>query len=82
MVVWSACGTNGDGSGCGVFGQLVSPSQTLTGGPISLATTTTGDQTNPSVAPITGGFVAGWADASAAEPDHAGSAARARIIYP
>ncbi len=82
MVVWSACADNGDGNGCGVFGQLVGADQTLTGGPISLATTTTSDQTNPSVVALSPGiWVAGWDDASATAPDISGLAARARIIY-
>jgi hypothetical protein len=83
MVVWSACAENGDGNGCGVFGQIVGADDTLTGGVISLATTTLGDQTDPSVVALPGGvWVAGWADASATAPDTSGLAARARIIYP
>jgi hypothetical protein len=81
LAVWHACGTNGDGDGCGVFGQVVSPTGMLVGTPFNLATTTKADQRDPSVTALSDKFVAGWADNSGTFPDVVGFAVRARILY-
>jgi len=82
MAVWHTCGTLGDGSGCGVFGRILSSAGTPVTDVFNLATSTTGDQASPSVVGLADAFVASWSDASMGEPDHAGLAVRARIIYP
>ncbi|HEY4238437.1 MAG TPA: hypothetical protein VGM88_01435 [Kofleriaceae bacterium] len=84
LTVWSTCGTFADGDGCAVLGHFVAADGTVADGDdVVLPTTTKGDQTKPSVAALPGGaYVAIWSDASAAAPDIAGLAARARIIYP
>jgi hypothetical protein len=81
LVVWHACGPNGDGDGCGVFGQVVSPSGGLVGMPFNLATTTKADQIDPSATALSDKFVVGWADNSGTFPDIVGFAVRARILY-
>lgn len=82
LVVWHACGDRGDGNGCGVFGRLFRP--TGEGGPeLSIPSTTINDQIRPSAAALPGGaYAVAWTDRSGAAPDTAGSAVRARIIYP
>jgi hypothetical protein len=82
LVVWSACADNGDGNGCGAFGRLVRPTGVPVGDAFVLATTTLADQTNPSAAPLADSFAVAWNDTSGQAPDHAGSAVRARVIYP
>lgn len=83
MVTWHACDAFGDGSGCGVWARAFSSDGTPRGDEQLVPTTTTGDQTGPSVAPLgDGAFVVVWRDASGAAPDTSGTAARARIIYP
>ena len=82
MVTWHSCLTNGDGSGCGVWGRAFRENGTPVGDEFIVPTTTTGDQSNPSVAPLTDAFVVVWKDDSAQAPDVAGSAIRGRIIYP
>jgi len=83
MVTWHSCLTNGDGSGCGVWGRAFRENGTPIADEFIIPTTTTGDQSNPSVAPLgTEAFVAVWKDDSAQAPDVAGSAIRGRIIYP
>jgi hypothetical protein len=85
FVAWSSCLNNGDDSGCGVFGRLMSPAGATIGGELSLATTTQGDQTGPSVVALPGtplAFATAWTDRSQLAPDTAGAAVRARIIYP
>ena len=82
LVVWHACGEHGDGSGCGVFGRVIDASATAPGDELVLATTTEGDQTNPSAAALPDGFAVTWQDASGAPPDRSGTAVRARVIYP
>lgn len=83
MVTWHSCLTNGDGSGCGVWGRAFRENGTPVGDEFIVPTTTSGDQTNPSVAPLgTDAFVLVWKDDSAQAPDVAGSAIRGRIIYP
>lgn len=82
MVVWHACLAAGDGSGCGVFGRAFAPDGTPLGEEFSVATTTAGDQTGPSVTALPdGAFAAVWKDASTAAPDVSGSAVRARVLY-
>lgn len=84
FVVWHACMTNGDDSGCGVFGKLVSPAGAL-GPEIPLNTTTREDQTGPSAVALPGtppSFVTAWTDRSMQAPDTAGASVRARIVYP
>lgn len=85
LVVWHSCETNGDDSGCGVFGHLISPTGAPTGADINLATTTKDDQIRPSAIALPGTpatFAAAWTDKSQIAPDTAGAAVRARIIYP
>ena len=83
MVVWHACRENGDGNGCGVFGRALRADGTPAGDELVIATTTNGDQTNPSVAALPGdAFAVVWKDDSGAAPDISGSAVRARIVYP
>jgi len=81
VVVWHACSANGDGDGCGVFGQVVSPTGALVGTPFNLATTTKADQRNPSVVALSDKFVAAWSDNSMTFPDIVGFGVRARILY-
>jgi hypothetical protein len=82
MVTWHSCLTNGDGSGCGVWGRAFRENGTPVGEEFLIPTTTTGDQSSPSVAPLADAFVVVWKDDSAQAPDVAGSAIRGRIIYP
>jgi hypothetical protein len=82
MVVWHSCLTNGDGSGCGVFGRAFRENGTPVGDEFVIPTTTTGDQTDPSVAALDDSFAVVWKDDSGQAPDVAGSAVRGRIIYP
>jgi len=81
MIVWHACGENGDGNGCGVFGQIVSPTGELAGTPFAVPTTTLLDQVSPSVTALSDSFVTAWSDSSGTAPDTSGQAVRARIIY-
>lgn len=84
FVVWHACMMNGDDSGCGVFGKLVSSAGAL-GPEIQLDTTTREDQTGPSAVALPGtpaSFVTAWTDRSMQAPDTAGASVRARIVYP
>jgi hypothetical protein len=81
LVAWHTCGEVTDDSGCGVFGRLVSSTGTPIGEDFNLATTTDLEQTSPSVAGLPGAFAAVWSDASKQEPDIAGTAVRARVIY-
>lgn len=82
MVVWHSCLTNGDGSGCGVWGRAFRENGTPVGDEFGIPTTTTGDQSNPSVAPLDDAFAVVWKDDSGTAPDIAGAAIRGRIIYP
>lgn len=81
LLTWHACQTNGDGNGCGVFGQIISPTGDLVGVPFVVPTTTMLDQIDPSVAALDDSFVVAWTDSSGQAPDTAGQAVRARIIY-
>ena len=85
FVVWHACLTNGDDSGCGVYGHLVSAAGTPIGTDINLATTTKDDQIRPSAVALPGSpvsFATAWTDKSALAPDTAGASVRARVVYP
>ena len=87
LVVWHTCGGLGDDSMCGVFGRLmrhdpVSDRFAAVGDRFVIPTTTAGDQRLPSVVGLPDSYVAVWSDASAANPDKAGLAVRARIVYP
>lgn len=83
LVVWHSCLENGDGNGCGVFGRAFRSDGTPVGDEFVVATTTNGDQTNPSVtALLDDSFAVVWKDESAGQPDVSGSAVRARIVYP
>ena len=85
FVVWHSCLTNGDDSGCGVYGHLVSAAGTPIGTDISLATTTKDDQIRPSAVALPGSpvsFATAWTDKSALAPDTAGASVRARVVYP
>lgn len=83
LVVWHACADNGDDSGCGVFGRMVDSTGTPAGEAFNLATTTMSDQVGPSaIALPNGAFATAWTDKSGLDPDRAGAAVRARIIYP
>lgn len=81
--VWQGCGADGDGSGCGIWFQLLRPNG-LPIGPAQVVNTTTGaDQTGPSIAAVgSDHFAVTWTDASASAPDTAGTAVRARWLYP
>jgi hypothetical protein len=80
---WHNCDAAGDGAGCGIRFQLLRPTG-LPIGPVATANTTTaGDQTDPSIAPLGGdSFALVWTDASGQAPDASGSAVRGRVIYP
>jgi hypothetical protein len=81
MVAWHMC-TAGAGT-CDVFGRILRPTGVPVGEELVLATTTGSDQINPSLAALDNtSFVAAWNDSSTAPPDPAGSAVRARILYP
>ncbi len=85
FVVWHSCLMNGDASGCGVYGRLVSAAGMPIGGDISLATTTKDDQIRPSAVALPGtpvSFATAWTDKSQVAPDTAGASVRARVIYP
>ncbi len=82
LVVWHACGTNGDGQGCGVFGRIVRPTGVPVGDQFVLATTLAGDQTAPAAVGIGSAFAVAWNDASDQLPDTSGLAVRARVIQP
>ena len=85
LVVWHSCLTNGDGSGCGVYGHLVSSTGMPVGNDLDLATTTKDDQIRPSAVALPGAptaYATAWTDKSALAPDTAGASVRARIIYP
>lgn len=85
LVVWHSCEQNGDGSGCGVFGHLISSTGQAVGEDIPLATTTKDDQIRPSAVALPGSppsFATAWTDKSGVAPDTAGAGVRARIIYP
>jgi hypothetical protein len=81
LVSWHQC-DNGLGS-CDVWGRYFNTDGTVSGDAFLIPTTTAADQLNPSVGALPDGlFVAAWNDASGTEPDHSGSAVRARILYP
>jgi hypothetical protein len=84
MVVWHACGKNGDGSNCGVWGQFVGNDLALKGAAFLVPTTIAMDQTGPSVVGLNttpASYAIAWRDDSKTAPDSSGSAVRARILY-
>ena len=80
FVVWHEC-PSGVGS-CDVFGRLLRPTGAPVGDELALATSTGGDQANPSVIAVGDTFVAAWNDGSGLAPDRDGTAVRARVLYP
>ncbi|HUH03109.1 MAG TPA: hypothetical protein VML75_14030 [Kofleriaceae bacterium] len=82
-VAWHNCTSDGDGSGCGVFFQLVRPTGLPIGEPTIVNTTTLNDQVGPSIAAVgAGSFAIVWTDGSQTEPDTSQTAIRGRLIYP
>ncbi|HTJ47089.1 MAG TPA: hypothetical protein VL463_33535 [Kofleriaceae bacterium] len=81
-VAWHDCDTHGDGTGCGVFAQLVRSTGLAVGAPIVMDTTTTGDQTDPSIIALPDAFAAVWTDGSMVPPDQSMTGIRARVLYP
>ncbi|MGE0546485.1 MAG: hypothetical protein AB7O24_03365 [Kofleriaceae bacterium] len=79
FVAWHACAQDD----CGVFGRFIAADGlTLSSAVFEVATTTTGDQTNPSVVGIPKiGFAVAWRDDSQQGEDTSGSSVRARILY-
>jgi hypothetical protein len=82
LVTWHSCGPLGDDNLCGVFGRFMRDTGEPLGDAFVIPTTTKADQVLPSAAAIGDAFVALWSDASATPPDAAGTAVRARILYP
>src|SRR4030095_15703425 len=88
MVVWHAC-ASGPGS-CETYGRILRPTGVPVGEEFVVATSTTGDQVNPSVAALDDPsltserdpFVAAWNDSSGAEADSNGTRVRARSVTP
>lgn len=81
LITWDDCDA-GDGNGCGVFGRVVRPSGVPVGPAAVIPTTITSDQAGPSVVALPSAWAVAWTDKSAADPDHAGLAVRARIYSP
>jgi len=79
---WHHCGSSGDGSGCGVFFQALRPSGLPIGAPRVANSTTLGDQTGPSIAARSDGFLLAWSDASEQPPDTVDGSVRARLLFP
>jgi hypothetical protein len=82
LVTWHSCETTGDGQGCGVYARAFRSDGMPLGAEFGVPTTTVGDQMNPSVAALGDAFAVIWKDSSMQAPDVAGSAVRARIVYP
>lgn len=82
-VTWHNCTSDGDGSGCGVFFQLVRPTGLPIGEPTVVNTTLLNDQVGPSIAAVgDSSFAIVWTDSSQTEPDTSQTAVRGRLIYP
>ncbi|CAN5852890.1 hypothetical protein BH11MYX2_BH11MYX2_01350 [soil metagenome] len=82
FVTWHACGDDGDGQGCAVYGRALDSAGAPLTDEMLIPTTTIGDQTGPSVAALgTDAFVVVWRDTSGQQPDTSMAAARARIVY-
>jgi hypothetical protein len=81
-IAWHDCNTHGDGAGCGVFAQIVRPTGLAVGAPITVDTTTAGDQTDPSIVALPDAFAAAWTDGSMVPPDQSMTGIRARVLYP
>lgn len=83
VVAWQGCDSFGDGSGCGVHGQVVRDTGLPVGPPFVIDTTTDNDQLTPSIAVLgDGAFAASWTDDSRVAPDTSETGIRARVIYP
>ncbi len=80
MIVWHQCMSGG--VGCEVFGRVVRPTGVPVGAAFVLSTSTSGEQTNPSVAALPMAFVAAWNDSSKLAPDGDSLAVHARILGP
>ncbi|RMH44052.1 MAG: hypothetical protein D6689_03575 [Deltaproteobacteria bacterium] len=79
--VWSQCGADGDGQGCGVWFRALDPTGLPIGAPAIANTTLPGDQDGPSIAALADAFALAWSDASMAPPDTDGGGVRGRIVY-
>jgi hypothetical protein len=86
LIAWHVCDAAGTPGTCDVFGRMVRPSGTTSGPVFEIPTTTTGDQTGPSVIALQksppDAFVIAWTDESHTAPDTQGQAVRARVLYP
>lgn len=83
LVVWHQCDDQGTVGTCDVYGRMVRPNATTSGGQFMIPTTTMLDQTSPAaVALPDGSFAVAWNDQSHTGADQSGYAVRARIIYP
>jgi hypothetical protein len=80
-VAWHEC-AGADGSGCGIQAVTLTPAGALIGAPMVVDTSTAGDQEDPSIGAVPGGFAVTWTDGSMAAPDKSETGIRARIIYP
>jgi len=80
FVAWHVCET-GPGL-CDVFGRLYRSSGDAAGEAFVVPTSTTSEQTNPSVVSVGDSFVVAWNDSSGEAPDSSGTAVRARVITP
>jgi hypothetical protein len=82
LVTWHDCGSNGDGNGCGIYGQVLRTSGLPVGEPFIVNTTQLEDQTEPSAAGSGEAFFVIWADNSEQPPDTSQGSVRGRMIYP
>ncbi|MGE0867764.1 MAG: hypothetical protein AB7P03_04320 [Kofleriaceae bacterium] len=76
FVTWHTCAI----AGCDVFGRFIAADGRMIGDVIAVATTTGGDQINPSVTGLPEGVAIAWRDDSHQSPDALGGAVRARIL--
>ena len=81
-VTWHDCTAAADGAGCGVLAQVVRPTGLPVGAPMTVNTTTPGDQTDPSITALPDAFAAVWTDDSMLPPDQSETGIRARVLYP
>jgi hypothetical protein len=83
VATWHGCDTAGDGNNCGVLARTFRATGLPVGDPFVVNTTTTGDQTTPSITWLGGdAYAATWTDESGLEPDTSESGIRARVLYP
>jgi hypothetical protein len=75
-VVWSDCGSKGDGSDCGLWLQRLDVGGLPVGPKVVANTTLTAVQATPAIAALGEGFLVAWTDYSPGE-----SNIRARVIY-